>query len=104
MVHLDMSDYMAHGHRVTHADAGITCVDDVPSAARLAERQQFLHKWDYAVGSAPLFLVAVIVSKFFPDSTSRVFDALAFTSVAWGMAVAGFTFFLLFLLKGPRCH
>lgn len=95
---------MAHTQNVPEATADMTCLDDAPAAARLAERQQFLKKWYYAVGIAPFFLVVLIIMRFFPDSTSRVLDALVFISLAWAIAVAGYTFYLMFWLKCPRCN
>jgi hypothetical protein len=81
----------------------ITCLDDVLVAARLAKRQQFLLQWYKAVALAPFALVVFTGLKFFPNSNSRAFDALVFVTLAWAMAVAGYTFYLLFWLKCPKC-
>jgi len=86
------------------AVCSIACLDDDPAAARLADRQQFLLKWYFAVGIAPLFFVVVIGLRFFSASTSHAFDALIFISLFWAMAVAGYTFYLLFWMKCPRCN
>jgi hypothetical protein len=104
MLCVNKPDHMVHNQKVPDADSGITCLDDFPAVARLAERQQFLIKWYYGVGIAPFFLVVVIGLRFFHDSVSRIFDALVFISLAWAMAVAGYTFYLLFWLKCPRCN
>jgi hypothetical protein len=82
----------------------ITCLDDVPSSARQAAYQQFLAKWYTAVGLAPFGIVIFIALKWFADSTSRIWDVLVGATLTWAIAIAAYTFYLLFFLKCPRCE
>jgi len=87
----------------------LTCLDDDPSAARLAARQQFLVKWYRAVGLAPFFVAIVITMRFFADSDTRSFGGriawgLVFASLFWTIAIAAYTFYLQWFLKCPRCQ
>jgi hypothetical protein len=84
--------------------AVINSLDDVPSVARLAARQEFLAKWYHPVALAPFAVVVFVAVKFFGDSTSVILDALVGASLAWAIAVAAYTFYLLFWgVKCPQC-
>src|SRR4029077_869197 len=87
----------------------ITCLDDVPSAARLAARQQFLSKWYRPVGIAPFAVLLFITLVIFGDSDSdsllgRTLMNLTFGSLLWTLFVVGYTFYLQFFFRCPRCR
>lgn len=82
----------------------VTCIDDVPSAAHLAARQRFFKRWYRPIALAPFALIVFVAIKFFSNSTSKLIDALIFLSLAWALAVAAYTFYLVFFsLKCPAC-
>lgn len=87
----------------------ITSLDDVPSAARLAARQQFLTKWYKAVGMAPFVVLLFITLGIFGDNDSdsfwgRTLTDLTFSSLLWTLFITGYTFYLQFFLRCPRCR
>ena len=82
----------------------IHCLQDVPSVAQLADRQRFLMRWYYAVGIAPFAVLVFVVFKFFPNSTSRVFDYLIFLTLGWGIFIAVYSFYLMFAVRCPSCN
>jgi hypothetical protein len=82
----------------------ISCLDEVPSLARIAARQQFLTRWYKAVALAPFVVVLFVVLTFFPKSTSRIPILFVFASLAWATAIVGYSFFLMFAVKCPACR
>jgi hypothetical protein len=84
-------------------NAEIKCLDEVPSLARIAARQQFLTRWYKPVALAPFAVVLFVVLTFFPKSTSRIPILFVFATLAWGMAVVGYSFFLMFAVRCPAC-
>jgi hypothetical protein len=85
------------------AGRAITCVDDVPAAARLAARQRFFMRWYQAVGLAPLAVVVFVVFGFFPDSNSPILEAVVSAAVIWPLAVVIYTVYLWLALRCPVC-
>jgi hypothetical protein len=83
--------------------AEIGSLDDVPSLARIAARQQFLTRWYKAVALAPFVVVLFVVLTFFPKSTSRIPSVFVFASLVWAMAVVGYSFFLMIAIRCPAC-
>ena len=81
----------------------LSCLDEVPSRARQAARQQLLARWFYAIALAPFSVVVFVGLRFFADSRNRLFDALIGLTLAWAMGVAAYTFYMLFFMKCPRC-
>lgn len=79
------------------------CLDDVPSLARLAARQQFFGRWYKAVALAPFVVVLFAVLTFFPKSTSQIPSIFVFASLVWAISVAGYSFFLMFAVRCPAC-
>lgn len=91
-------------HELTHSEESeISCLDDVPSAARLAARQQLLAKWYHAIALAPFVAVLFIDTEFFGYSDNRLWLVLVGATLVWALAVAVYTFYLIFFLKCPRC-
>ena len=84
-------------------DAGVKCLDDEPSRARIAAREQLLGRWGKAIALAPFVVVLVVVQTFFPKSTSWIPFAFVEASMGWGLFVIGYYFYLLFTLKCPAC-
>jgi hypothetical protein len=84
--------------------AEIRSLDDVPSLAHIAARQQFLTRWYKAVALAPFVVVLFVVLTFFPKSTSRIPSGFVFASLVWAMAVVGYSFFLMFAIRCPACR
>lgn len=84
-------------------NAGIKCLDEVPSLARIAARQQFFTRWYKPVTLAPFALVLLVVLTFFSKSTSWIPSVFVFASLAWGMAIVGYSFFLMFAVRCPAC-
>jgi len=74
------------------AGSEITCLNDVPSVARLAARQQLLAKWYHAIALVPFTIVVFVGVKFFGDSTNRFLDVLVGATLLWAIAVAVYTF------------
>jgi hypothetical protein len=83
--------------------AGILCLDDAPSAARTATRQEFLRRWYRPIGLAPFVVVVFVTLKFFPNSTSPIPIYFVFASLFWVLVVVGYAFFLTFSLRCPVC-
>jgi hypothetical protein len=81
----------------------IACMDDVPGIARLAARQQFLAKWYRVLALAPFAAIIFVAYKFFPNSNSWTQVILVFVAIIWGMAVAGYAFYLMFAVRCPVC-
>lgn len=91
-------------HELTRSkESEISCLDDVPSAARLAARQQLLAKWYHAIALAPFVAVLFIDTEFFGYSDNRLWLVLVGATLVWALAVAVYTFYLIFFLKCPRC-
>ena len=86
----------------TGVEKDITCIDDVPGIARLAARQQFLAKW-YRTSPCAICCDHFIAYKFFPNSNSWTQVVLVFVAIIWGMAVAGYAFYLMFAVRCPVC-
>jgi hypothetical protein len=84
-------------------NAEIRCLDEVPSLARTSARQQFLTRWCKPVALAPFVVVLFVVLTFFPKSTSRIPTVFVFASLAWAMAIVGYSFFLMFAVRCPAC-
>jgi hypothetical protein len=84
--------------------ADIRSLDDVPASAQQAAHQKFLAKWYRLVALGPFALVVLIVLKFFGNSTSKVPDVFVGATLIWAILIAGYTFYLLFFFKCPRCH
>jgi hypothetical protein len=84
-------------------ESNISCLEDVPSVARLAARQQLLARWYHAIALAPFAAVLVIDAEFFGYSDSRLWLVLVGATLIWAFAVAVYTFYLTFFLKCPRC-
>lgn len=82
----------------------VRCLDDVPSAARLATRQQFFKKWYHALALVPFAIALFIVMKFFPESTSALALAPVWLALAWAGIVIVYTAYITLLrLKCPVC-
>ena len=77
----------------------IACLEDVPVAARQAERQLLLAKWYQLIGMLPFSAVVFVVLTWFPDSTSRVWDVFIVASLIWPMCVAAYAFYLTFFFN-----
>lgn len=84
-------------------NTGIKCLDEAPSLARIAARQEFLTRWYKPVALAPFVVVLFVVLTFFPKSTSRIPIVFVFASLAWGMAIVAYSFFLMFAVRCPAC-
>jgi hypothetical protein len=84
-------------------DTEFKCLDDQPSRARIAARQQFYRKWGKVVALAPFVVALFVVQPFFSKSTSWIPDALLAASLVWGIVVVGYYFYLLFAVKCPAC-
>ena len=82
----------------------IFCLQDVPTTARLADRQLLAMRWYHAIGIAPFAILLFVVFKFFPNSTSRIFDSLVFPSLGWAMFIAVYSFYLMFAVRCPACN
>jgi hypothetical protein len=82
----------------------IKCVDDVPEAARLADRQQFLNRWYRPVAMAPFAVFLFIDFKFFPNSNNWLVVGIGLATLVWAVGVAGYAFYLLTTFKCPKCH
>lgn len=98
-----LGDYFADVTQPLESDTEITSLDDVPQIARLAARQQFLAKWYRGIAMTPFGVLVLIVIKFFGESTSIVPVITIEITLLWAMAVAAYTFYLLFAVKCPRC-
>jgi hypothetical protein len=81
----------------------ITCLDDVPSVARVAAQQEFLHRWYGLVAIVPFMVVLFIVTKFFGKSSNPIPVIFVFASLLWATVVMGYTIYLRFALKCPAC-
>jgi hypothetical protein len=79
------------------------CLDDMPSVARLAARQQFLGRWSRLLAIAPFVVVLFVLMTFFPKSTSPIPIGFIFASLIWAIGVVGYSFFLDFAIKCPAC-
>ena len=80
----------------------IRCLDDCPSVARLAARQEFIGKY-----YRPLVLLHFIVAMFrgiklFGENGPITF-ALIFDALIWGAGVLGYHLYLIFTLRCPVC-
>jgi hypothetical protein len=93
-----------HGHDCLEQNKEITCLDDVPSIARVAERQQSIVKWYRLLAIAPFCVVVFISLKFFPQSRSWLIVGPGLASLLWAMVVAGYAFYCTFWgVKCPSC-
>jgi hypothetical protein len=90
--------------RETEDGKAISCLQDVPSVARLADRQLFLTRWYYAVGIAPFAVFIFTALKFFPNSTNRIFDVLVYLTLGWAFFVSVYTLYLMFAVRCPACN
>jgi hypothetical protein len=82
----------------------IKSVDDVPEAARLAERQRFLNRWYRPVATAPFAVLLIVVDRFFPNAQGWLWARLAIATMLWAVGVAGYAFYLMLAFKCPKCH
>jgi hypothetical protein len=96
---------MADSRRVELDGAGntLTCIDDIPTVARLAARQQFLNKWYRPLGLVPFSVLIFIDFIFLHGSNNGLLVALVFISLLCAGAVSGYAFYLLFAVKCPVC-
>lgn len=91
------------GRQTYSGESEISCLDDIPSVARLAGRQRLLVRWYHAIAIAPFVAVLFIDVEFFEDSDSGRWLVLVGATLIWAFAVAVYTFYLTFFLKCPRC-
>ena len=78
-------------------------LDDAPDVARRAARQIFLNRWYKPLALAPFLVILVLDTFFFPQSRNKWLLAVIFITLAWGGAVPAYAFFLLVVLRCPRC-
>jgi hypothetical protein len=82
----------------------VACVDDVPSVARMAARQQFFAKWYRLLALVPFAAILFIAFEFFPNPNSWTQVVLVFVAIIWGGSVAGYAFYLMFAVRCPECR
>jgi hypothetical protein len=87
----------------TGTASGITCLDDVPGPGGRAARQEFLSKWYGVLTLVPLAVLVFIAFKFFPGSNSWTQVILVFVALIWALSVAGYAFYLFFVVRCPVC-
>jgi hypothetical protein len=68
-------------------EMGVRCMDDVPTVARIAARQQFLGRWYRPLAIAPFVVVVFVVLTFFPKSTSPILIGFVFASLMWAAGI-----------------
>jgi hypothetical protein len=96
---------MGNEPKVFELESGrkITSLDDLPEAAKLAERQRFLNRWYRPVALAPFVLAVILGVIVFPNSRSPLLLIYTFASLIWATFVAGYAFYLLTSLHCPYC-
>jgi hypothetical protein len=79
----------------------IKCVDDVPEAAHIAERQQFFvrrGKWIAMVPLIPIFAL----DKHWQDGETKFILTIA--ALSWAIAVVCYGLYLMLAVRCPRCR
>src|SRR5438105_3812648 len=79
-----------------------TCLDDVPSVARIAARQEFLNKHYRLVVLLPVFVATFIGCKFFGENSPATL-CFVFTSLILGLSALGYHLYLVITLRCPVC-
>jgi hypothetical protein len=79
----------------------IKSVDDVPGAARLIERQQFLMRRGSLIAIAPLIPLFAL-DKYWQDGKAKF--ALTIAALSWAMAMVCYGLYLMFTVRCPRCR
>jgi hypothetical protein len=82
----------------------ISCLDDVPDAARRGQRQQFLNKWYRPAALAPFVIVLIIDFNFVRNPNNWIIVSFGLASLFWAVAIAGYAFYLLVSLRCPKCN
>ena len=95
---------MMPGDSLPNSRNEIRSLDDVPSVAHLANRQQLLAKWCRAIAMAPFVIVLFEALVVFHDSGSLVAVVAVEATLVWGLAVVAYSFYLTFWgVKCPQC-
>jgi hypothetical protein len=88
----------------SQSDRKITCLDDVPNIARIAERQRIVVGWYKLIALAPFGVILFIELKFFGNSTSPLASVPIFAALAWAMGIAIYGFYCTFWgVDCPSC-
>src|SRR5438270_10788069 len=80
----------------------ITCLDDVPTVARIAARQEFLKKHYKPVVLIPVFVATFIGCRFFGENSSATFYLVS-ASLILGLSALGYHLYLVITLRCPVC-
>ncbi|MGD0444723.1 MAG: hypothetical protein ABSA39_12385 [Edaphobacter sp.] len=82
----------------------ISCLDDCPELARRSAWQQQVVRYYKLIALAPFAICLFIVLRVFPDSTNRFWIWSVGFTLVWAIAIAGYSFYLLFYgVNCPQC-
>ena len=82
------------------------CLDDDEAYTRIERQLRFVRRYWYGVASGPFFLVIVLLFRYFPQSSGRIWDVAVAISRGWAILVAIYGLILVvraLMIHCPRC-